>query len=91
MRRALLPALFVALTGTLGAQTPLTMPLTQPNKFSATITSISQQREGDKFIFKDVRVEFALGMTITADEMTFEKSKDGVVNFSGNVQMTLKK
>ena len=91
MRRVLLPLVFVALTGTLLAQAPVTTPLTQPNAFHATVTSTSRQLDGDKLLMKGVRVEFEMGVTITADEASFDKAKDGVISFSGNVQMTLKK
>ena len=95
MRRILLPILFVGLTGVLVAQTPQTMPLTVPNKFDSKVTFQSQQQDGDKFTLKGVRVEFALGVTITADEMTFDKREatpaGDTMKLSGNVQMYLKK
>jgi len=91
MRRVLLPLVLVSLTGTLLAQTPRTIPLTQPNAFNATVSSISFQQVGDKLTMKDVRVEFGIGVIITADEATADKTNDGVMNFSGNVRMTLKK
>jgi len=91
MRRVLLPLVFLALTGTLLAHTPVTFPLTRPNAFDATVTATSRQQDGDKLILKGVRLEFGMGVTITADEATADKAKDGVLNFSGNVQMTLKK
>jgi len=92
MRRALLAFALVALTGTLLAQTPrTTVPLTRPDQYHATISFTSQQQDRDKLIMKGVRVEFELGVTITADEASADKAKDGVMNLSGNVQMTLRK
>ena len=91
MRRIVLPLVMLALTGTLVAQTPRTMPLTQPNRFNATVTSSSVLQDGDKVRMKGVSIEFQLGITITADEAIFDRAKDGEIQLSGNVRMNLKK
>ena len=90
MRRLILPLAMLALTGTLVAQAPRAIPLTMPNKFNANVTFSSMQQDGDKMRMKDVRVEFALGITIVADELLFDKAKAGESQLSGNVKMILK-
>jgi hypothetical protein len=91
MRRILLPLALLALTGTLVAQTPVApFPLTGPDKFHCKVSVDSMTQQGDKTVLKNARLEFELGVTITADEAVFDKAHDGVMNFSGHVQMTLK-
>jgi len=90
MRRLLLPLALLTLTGTLVAQTPQSMPLTQPDKFHCKVSWSARQQDGDKLRLKDARLEFEIGVTITADEALFDKAKDGTLQLSGNVQMTLK-
>ena len=91
MRRLTLPIALLVLTGTLVAQTPQSMPLTQPNKFQCKVSFLSRQDDGDKVRLKDARLEFEIGVTVSADELTFDKTKDGTFQLSGNVQVTLKK
>jgi hypothetical protein len=91
MRKILLPIGFMVLTATLVAQTPQSMPLTMPDYFHCTVTYASRQATADTLILKGARLEFDNGVTVSADEADFNKSQDGVLKLSGNVQMTLKK
>ena len=92
MRRIFLPTALLLLTGTLVAQTPTTIPLTQPDKFHCKLTyDADMTPEGTKVRVKNPRLEFEMGVTITADEAVFDRAHDGVFQLSGHVQMVLKK
>ena len=94
MRRVLLPLVMFALAGTLVAQTPQTrqsMPLTGPDYFHCTVSYSTRDQDGDKLRLKDAKLEFETGVTVVADEVTFDKAHDGVLQLSGSVQMILKK
>jgi hypothetical protein len=86
-----LPLGLVTLTATLVAQTPQSFPLTKPDYFHCTVTSSSREQTADALILKGVRLEFDTGVTVTADEVDFDKGHDGLLKLSGNVQMTFKK
>jgi len=90
MRRLTLSLALLALTGTLVAQTPQSMPLTRPDKFHCKVSWSDRQEDGDKLRLKGARLEFEMGITVTADEALFDKAKDGTLQLSGNVQMTFK-
>jgi hypothetical protein len=92
MRRFDRPVVLLALTTTLVAQTPTTIPLTQPDKFHCKLTyDADMTPEGTKIRVKHPKLEFEIGITITADEAVFDRAHDGVFQLSGHVQMTLKK
>jgi len=91
MRRVMLPFVMLALTGTLLAQTPQSMPLTRPDYFHSTVSYSTREQDGDNLRLKNAKIEFEMGLTVTADEATFDKAHDGVLQLSGNVQMILKK
>lgn len=94
MRRVVLPLVMLALTGTLLAQTPQTrqsMTLTRPDYFHSTVSYSTLEQDGDKVRLKNAKIEFELGLAVTADEATFDKAHDGLLQLSGNVQMTFKK
>ena len=90
MRRLILSLALLALTATLVAQTPQSMPLTGPDKFHCKVSYLTRQEDKDTLRLKSVTLEFELGVTITADEVVFSKGTDGVLQLSGNVQMKLK-
>jgi hypothetical protein len=87
----MLPLVMLALTGTLLAQTPQSMPLTQPDYFHSKVSYSTREQDGDKLRLKNAKIEFEMGLTVTADEATFDKAHDGILQLSGNVQMVLKK
>jgi hypothetical protein len=90
MRRLTLSLALLALTGTLIAQTPQSMPLTKPDKFHCKVSWSTQQQDGDTLRLKNATLEFEMGVTITADEAVFDKANGDVLQLSGNVQMNLK-
>jgi hypothetical protein len=67
------------------------MPLTRPDKFHCIVSYSARQQDGDKLVLKNARLDFEIGITVTADEVLFDKAKDGTLQLSGNVQMTMKK
>ena len=71
-RLTLLFAIF-ALTGTLVAQTPLSFPLTGPDKFHCKVSASSQQQDGNTLRLRNATFEFEIGVTITADEAVFDR------------------
>jgi hypothetical protein len=87
MRRVLIPLALLALTGTLAAQSPRTIPLTRPDRFHCKVTFLSNEQQGDTVILKNVRLDFENGLALTADQLTFDKTRDGVSQLSGNVQL----
>lgn len=90
MRRLTLSLALLAVTGTLVAQTPQSMSLTQPDKFHCKVSYLARQQDGDKLRLKNATLEFEMGVTITADEAVFDKASEDVLQLSGNVQMRLK-
>jgi len=91
MRKVLIAVGLAALTATLVAQGPVSFPLTGPDYFHCTVTAASRQETPSGLILKGAQLAFENGVTVSADEVVFDKAHDGVLKFSGNVQMTLKK